>query len=159
MLQRGIETPDMDVRWVSSLSWYFLNFFGLNGLYRLILGSDNCMSRSSGSFSLETRDNSRTLFLPPHFDSPCTHISAPNPLATIRSFRLTPSDGGFSDCGFFALLCCAISHLAQLKMISGLSIVPGDGRPVRRGDATGPARTTDGLSQDLFCRAGQPPIR
>lgn len=46
MLQRGIETPDMDVRWVSSLSWYFLNFFGLNGLYRLILGDDNCKSRS-----------------------------------------------------------------------------------------------------------------
>ena len=42
MLQRGIETPDMDVRWVSSLSWYFLNFFGLNGLYRLLLGNDNC---------------------------------------------------------------------------------------------------------------------
>jgi len=41
MLQRGIETPDMDVRWVSSLSWYFLNFFGLNGLYRLLLGGDN----------------------------------------------------------------------------------------------------------------------
>lgn len=43
MLQRGIETPDMDVRWVSSLSWYFLNWFGLNGLYRVILGSDNGM--------------------------------------------------------------------------------------------------------------------
>ena len=42
MLQRGIETQDMDVRWVSSLSWYFLNFFGLNGLYRLLLGNDNC---------------------------------------------------------------------------------------------------------------------
>ncbi|KAI0068946.1 transmembrane protein [Artomyces pyxidatus] len=41
MLQRGIQTPDMDVRWVSSLSWYFLNFFGLNGLYRIILGGDN----------------------------------------------------------------------------------------------------------------------
>ena len=41
MLQRGIETQDMDVRWVSSLSWYFLNFFGLNGLYRLLLGNDN----------------------------------------------------------------------------------------------------------------------
>jgi hypothetical protein len=40
MLQRGIETPDMDVRWVSSLSWYFLNFFGLNGLYQFILGGD-----------------------------------------------------------------------------------------------------------------------
>jgi len=46
MLQRGIETPDMDVRWVSSLSWYFLNFFGLNGLYRLILGSDNAVDSS-----------------------------------------------------------------------------------------------------------------
>jgi len=41
MMQRGIETPDMDVRWVSSLSWYFLNLFGLNGLFRLILGNDN----------------------------------------------------------------------------------------------------------------------
>ncbi|KAH8118592.1 transmembrane protein [Phellopilus nigrolimitatus] len=46
MLQRGIETPDMDVRWVSSLSWYFLNFFGLNGLYRLILGNDNAADAS-----------------------------------------------------------------------------------------------------------------
>ncbi|KAJ6539232.1 transmembrane protein [Mycena capillaripes] len=46
MLQRGIETTDMDVRWVSSLSWYFLNFFGLNGLYRLILGGDNSADSS-----------------------------------------------------------------------------------------------------------------
>jgi len=46
MLQRGIETPDMDVRWVSSLSWYFLNFFGLNGLYRLILGNENSADSS-----------------------------------------------------------------------------------------------------------------
>ena len=61
MLQRGIETPDMDVRWVSSLSWYFLNFFGLNGLYRLILGSDNCMFRPVAS-SVEIRDHSRNFF-------------------------------------------------------------------------------------------------
>ncbi|KAF8592675.1 transmembrane protein [Ramaria rubella] len=46
MLQRGVETQDMDVRWVSSLSWYFLNFFGLNGLYRLILGNDNAADSS-----------------------------------------------------------------------------------------------------------------
>ncbi|KAF8639846.1 hypothetical protein AX17_001101 [Amanita inopinata Kibby_2008] len=46
MLQQGIETPDMDVRWVSSLSWYFLNFFGLNGLYRLILGNDHAADSS-----------------------------------------------------------------------------------------------------------------
>jgi len=46
MLQRGVETPDMDVRWVSSLSWYFLNFFGLNGLYRLILGGENSADQS-----------------------------------------------------------------------------------------------------------------
>ncbi|KAK0486934.1 integral membrane protein DUF106-domain-containing protein [Armillaria luteobubalina] len=47
MLQRGIETPDMDVRWVSSLSWYFLNFFGLNGLYRILLGGDNAAQDAS----------------------------------------------------------------------------------------------------------------
>ncbi|GJJ07270.1 hypothetical protein Clacol_001470 [Clathrus columnatus] len=46
MLQRGVETQDMDVRWVSSLSWYFLNFFGLNGVYRLLLGNDNSADSS-----------------------------------------------------------------------------------------------------------------
>ena len=64
MLQRGIETPDMDVRWVSSLSWYFLNFFGLNGLYRLILGGDNCMFCFVASFTFEFRDRSCTFFTP-----------------------------------------------------------------------------------------------
>jgi hypothetical protein len=55
MLQRGIETSDMDVRWVSSLSWYFLNWFGLNGLYRVILGGDNGTSvKCSFSFHTDT---------------------------------------------------------------------------------------------------------
>jgi hypothetical protein len=41
MLQRGIDTPDMDVTWVSSLSLYFLALFGLNSVFRLILGDGN----------------------------------------------------------------------------------------------------------------------
>ncbi|KAJ1568896.1 ER membrane complex subunit 3 [Cladochytrium tenue] len=41
MLQRGIETADMDVTWVSSLSWYFLNLFGLKSIFTILLGQDN----------------------------------------------------------------------------------------------------------------------
>lgn len=41
MLQRGVETQDMDVAWVSSLSWYFLNLFGLGSIFQIILGDGN----------------------------------------------------------------------------------------------------------------------
>ena len=41
MLQSGVATKDLDVRWVSSLSWYFLNLFGLQSVFIFILGSDN----------------------------------------------------------------------------------------------------------------------
>ncbi|KAF1959315.1 transmembrane protein [Byssothecium circinans] len=41
MLQSGVGTQDLDVRWVSSLSWYFLTLFGLQPVYNFILGSNN----------------------------------------------------------------------------------------------------------------------
>ncbi|PYI18855.1 transmembrane protein [Aspergillus violaceofuscus CBS 115571] len=45
MLQSGVMTRDLDVRWVSSLSWYFLNLFGLQSVFGFILGSDNAASQ------------------------------------------------------------------------------------------------------------------
>ncbi|CCK71079.1 ER membrane complex subunit EMC3 KNAG_0G00210 [Huiozyma naganishii CBS 8797] len=37
MLQNGISTSDLDVRWVSSISWYFISVLGLNPVYNLLL--------------------------------------------------------------------------------------------------------------------------
>lgn len=58
MLQSGVATRDLDVRWVSSLSWYFLNLFGLQSVFIFILGDDN----GTESFSLRFY----TALLTPH---------------------------------------------------------------------------------------------
>ena len=36
MLQNGIMTADLDVRWVSAISWYFISVLGLDPIYNLI---------------------------------------------------------------------------------------------------------------------------
>ncbi|KAI0461873.1 hypothetical protein LJB42_004477 [Komagataella kurtzmanii] len=43
MLQQGIDTPDLDVRWVSSLSWYFVTLLGLQSVFSLILSNSNAV--------------------------------------------------------------------------------------------------------------------
>jgi len=41
MLQRGIFLNSLNVSYVSSLSWFFINLFGLRGLFGLVLGADS----------------------------------------------------------------------------------------------------------------------
>jgi hypothetical protein len=41
MLQAGVATKDMDPRWMSSISWYFLCIFGLQPIFNFLLGSEN----------------------------------------------------------------------------------------------------------------------
>lgn len=52
MLQSGVMTKDMDPRWMSSISWYFLCIFGLQSVFNFLLGSDNgkyCHRRNAPS--------------------------------------------------------------------------------------------------------------
>lgn len=45
MLQAGVATRDMDPRWMSSISWYFLCIFGLQSVFNFLLGSDNAANQ------------------------------------------------------------------------------------------------------------------
>lgn len=41
MLQSDVMTPDLNVRYVSAISWYFINFMGLRPVYSLLVGSES----------------------------------------------------------------------------------------------------------------------
>eukprot|EP00002_Diphylleia_rotans_P014898 TRINITY_DN2893_c0_g1_i1.p1 TRINITY_DN2893_c0_g1~~TRINITY_DN2893_c0_g1_i1.p1 ORF type:complete len:193 (+),score=45.57 TRINITY_DN2893_c0_g1_i1:46-624(+) len=41
MLQRNIDIPNFDISYVSSMSWYLLNFFGMRGVFSLIVGQES----------------------------------------------------------------------------------------------------------------------
>lgn len=47
MLQSGIMTDDLDVRWVSAISWYFISALGVNPLISLITGYDDLSLQQS----------------------------------------------------------------------------------------------------------------
>ncbi|KAL9103291.1 MAG: hypothetical protein Q9163_001669 [Psora crenata] len=64
MLQSGIATRDLDVRWVSSLSWYFLNLFGLQSVFIFILGNDNAANQMAQQMSQMNPGATTQLFQP-----------------------------------------------------------------------------------------------
>ncbi|GFZ47403.1 ER membrane protein complex subunit 3 [Saitozyma sp. JCM 24511] len=71
LLSRDLAMADLDVRWVSALSWYFLNLFGLNGVFKLILGSENPAA--------DTRDLTSTMALSGAGTVPMGGPGAPDP--------------------------------------------------------------------------------
>ncbi|CAG9944941.1 unnamed protein product [Clonostachys rosea f. rosea IK726] len=57
MLQAGVQTKDMDPRWMSSISWYFLCIFGLQFVYVFLLGSDNAASQVAQQMQAQQMPN------------------------------------------------------------------------------------------------------
>lgn len=45
MLQAGVGTRDLDARWVSSISLYFICLYGLQAVFNYLLGSDNAANQ------------------------------------------------------------------------------------------------------------------
>ncbi|KAL8683833.1 MAG: hypothetical protein Q9186_000176 [Xanthomendoza sp. 1 TL-2023] len=64
MLQSGVMTRDLDVRWVSSLSWYFLNLFGLQSVFIFILGNDNAANQMAQQMSQMNPGAGANMFQP-----------------------------------------------------------------------------------------------
>ncbi|KAI9809005.1 MAG: hypothetical protein M1825_002294 [Sarcosagium campestre] len=64
MLQSGVGTRDLDVRWVSSLSWYFLNLFGLQSVFTFILGNDNAASQMAQQMAQMNPGATANMFSP-----------------------------------------------------------------------------------------------
>ncbi|KAH3678458.1 hypothetical protein WICMUC_001475 [Wickerhamomyces mucosus] len=44
MLQAGIATTDLDVRWVSAISWYFISTLGLSSVFNVLYGDTTIAS-------------------------------------------------------------------------------------------------------------------
>ncbi|KAI4161467.1 MAG: hypothetical protein LQ342_004870 [Letrouitia transgressa] len=64
MLQSGVATRDLDVRWVSSLSWYFLNLFGLQSVFIFILGNENAANQMAQQMSQMNPGAGANMFQP-----------------------------------------------------------------------------------------------
>lgn len=64
MLQSGVATRDLDVRWVSSLSWYFLNLFGLRPVFTYLLGNDNSADQMAAQMAQMPGQQQQNMFGP-----------------------------------------------------------------------------------------------
>lgn len=57
MLQRGIDIVDLDVTYVSALSWYFIVTFGLNGIYRMLMSDGMEMNDQAQMMNMQVRSS------------------------------------------------------------------------------------------------------
>ncbi len=80
MMQKGVESLEsLDVSYVSSLSWYFVVMFGLQGFYRLVLGDDNetdeskLMQQQMGAGMVQQQGVDYKALFQQEYDNLCEH--------------------------------------------------------------------------------------
>lgn len=67
MLQQGVQTPNLDARYVSSISWYFVNLFGLRPIYALLMGDSSKANELVGAMTQQ-------LLSMPNLSGPGTNV-------------------------------------------------------------------------------------
>ncbi|KUI57876.1 hypothetical protein VP1G_05150 [Cytospora mali] len=150
MLQAGVATKDMDPRWMSSVSWYFLCIFGLQPVFNFILGSDNAANQMAQQMGQMGSQPGQQMF-GPGVDPNKQFLGEAENLAVIEHYSVldTVEDRLLEErASQTRLLHGSLDDIGRFSLLLGLLLVAGRGGRLR-GCLVVPLLADDGQADSL----------